>query len=119
MWRHKTSVAEQRPIEVDCASGTLEALDLRILRILEEAGAGQNLKHARRETDDLAVLLIGSETSTFLAFDQSLERLETQCLIRLDEGFASLSEQGRDRIYPVGLPVQQTDARNTPAPAVA
>ena len=98
----------------------MEALDLRILRILEEAGAGQSLPHARRETDDLAVMLIGSETSTFLEFDRSLERLEAQSMIRLDkEGFASLSERGRDRIYPLGLPVQQADARGAPVPAVA
>ena len=120
MWRQKTSITERRPIEVDSALGALEALDLRILRILEEAGAGQSLNHARRETDDLAVLLIGSGTSTFLEFDQSLERLEAQRMIRLDkEGFASLSEQGRDRINPVGLPVQPTDTRNAPVPAIA
>jgi hypothetical protein len=98
----------------------LEALDLRILRILEEAGAGQSLSHSRRETDDLAVMLIASGTSTFLEFDLSLERLEAQGMIRLDkEGFANLGERGRDKISPLGPPVQQVDARSTPVPAVA
>jgi hypothetical protein len=118
MWRQKTSVAEQRPIEVDRASDNLEALDVRILRILDQAGMGQSLRHARRATDDLAVMLIGSGTSTFLEFDQSLNRLEAQRLIRLDkEGFATLSEPGRDCIYPLGLPVQQAVTRNAPVPA--
>ena len=120
MWRRKASVAEQRPIEADCAFDELEALDLRILRILEEAGAGQSLHHARRLTDDLAVLLIASKTSTFLEFDQSLASLEAQSMISLDtEGFVSLSERGRDRIYPRGLPVQQADARSAMVPTVA
>lgn len=120
MWRHKPSVAEPGPIEIDRALDELQTLDLRILRILEEAGAGQSLRHARRPTDDLAVLLIGSGTSTFLEFDQSLTRLQAQSLIRLDtEGFASLSEQGHDRIYPLGLSVQRADTRNAPVPAVA
>lgn len=120
MRRHKTGVAEQRPIEADCALDKPEGLDLRILQILEEAGAGQSLRHARRETDALAVMLIGSGTSTFLEFDQSLERLEAQDMIGLDrEGFASLSERGRDWIYPMGLPVQQADARSAPVTAAA
>jgi len=120
MWRRKASVAEQRPIEVDGAFGLPEALDGRVLRILEEAGTGQSLRHARRVTDDLAVMLIGSRTSTFLEFDESLARLEAQGMIRLDqEGFASLSERGRDRVNPLGLPVQQTDAGSTPVLSVA
>ncbi len=120
MWRHKTSVAEPGPIEVDRALDKPQTLDLRILRILEEAGAGESLRRARRPTDNLAVLLIGSGTSTFLEFDQSLERLEAQNLIRLDkEGFANLGEQGRDQISPRGLPVQQADTRNRRVPAIA
>jgi hypothetical protein len=120
MWRQKTNVTEQRPVEVVCASDKLEALDLRILRILEEAGTGQSLSNARRETNDLAVMLIASGANTFLEFDESLERLEAQSMIRLDqEGFAGLSERGRDRIYPRGLPVQQADTRSAPIAAVA
>jgi hypothetical protein len=66
-------------------------------------------------------MLIASGTGTFLEFDQSLQRLEAQSMIRLgNEGFASLSEPGRAWIYPLpGLPVQQADARNAPVPAVA
>jgi hypothetical protein len=120
MWRKKTSVVERRPIEVDYTLDELEALDLRILRILDEAGAGQSLSHARRETDDLAVMLIASSETTFLEFDASLERLEAQSMISLDEeGFANLGERGRDRINPLGPPVQQPDARSAPVPAVA
>lgn len=120
MSRQETNVAEQQPVEVDCAFDELEALDLRILRILEKAGAGQSLSHARRETDDLAVMLIASGTSTFLEFDGSLERLEAQSMISLDkEGFASLSERGRDRISPLGPPVQPADGLNATVPAVA
>jgi hypothetical protein len=120
MWRHKTSVAEERPIEIDSAWGELDALDLRVLRILDEAGADQSLRHARRATDDLAVLLIGSGVSTFFEFDQSLARLEAHNLIRLDkDDFANLSEQGRDRISPRGLTVQQADRGNRRVPAVA
>jgi len=119
MWRHKTSGAEQRPIELDCVLDKPEALDLRILRILEEAGAGQSLRHARRETDALAVMLIGSGTSTFCEFDESLERLEAQSMIRLDEeGFASLSERGHDWIYPLGPP-ERAEAPSAPVPTVA
>ncbi len=120
MWGQRTRVAEQRPIDVDCALDELEALDLRILRILEEAGAGQSLPHARRATDDLAVMLIAGGTSTFLEFDRSLERLEAQSMVTLDkEGFANLSERGRDRIYPLGLPVQRADGPSAAVPAVA
>jgi hypothetical protein len=120
MWRHKTSVTEQQPIELGCALDKPDALDLRILRILEEAGAGQSLPHARRETGALAVMLIGGGTSTFCEFDETLERLEAQSMIRLDEqGFANLSERGRDCIYPLGPPVQQADAPSAPAPTVA
>jgi hypothetical protein len=120
MWRRKTRVAERQPVEVDCALDELEALELRILRILEEAGAGQSLSHARREIDDLAVMLIASGTSTFLQFDRSLERLESHGMIRLDtEGFAGLSERGRDRISPTGLPPREADGRKAPVPVVA
>jgi hypothetical protein len=103
---HKPSAIEQEPVDVGCALGKPEALDLRILRFLDEAGAGQTLARARRETDALAVLLIGSATSTFCEFNESLERLEAQSMIRLDkEGFANLSKRGRDRIYSLGPPV--------------
>ncbi len=103
---HKPSAIEQEPVDVGCALGKPEALDLRILRFLDEAGAGQTLARARRETDALAVLLIGSATSTCCEFNESLERLEAQSMIRLDkEGFANLSKRGRDRIYPLGPPV--------------
>lgn len=119
MWRQKTSVAEQRPIEADSALDELEELDLRILRILDEAGAGQSLSHARRETDDLAVMLIGSGASTFLEFDRSLERLVGRRMIAVDkDGFANLGERGRARISPLGPPVLQAE-RGAPVPAVA
>jgi hypothetical protein len=120
MWRRKTSVAEERPIEADRALDELGELDLRILRILAEAGAGQSLSHARRETDDLAVMLVGSGASTFLEFDRSLERLESRRMIALDrDGFANLDERGRDRIPSVGPPTLQAEARKAPVPAVA
>jgi hypothetical protein len=120
MWRQKTVVAEQRPIEADFTLDELEELDLRVLRILDEAGTGQSLNHARRETDDLAVMLIGSGASTFLEFDRSLERLEGRRMIAVDkEGFANLGERGRDRISTHGHPVLQADGRGAPVPAVA
>jgi hypothetical protein len=120
MWRKKTRVAEERSIEVGCASDKLEALDLHILRILEEAGAGQSLSHACRGTDDFAIMLIGSGAATFLEFDRSLQRLEAEGMISLDEkGFARLGERGRDQISPHGPRVQETTSRSTPVPAVA
>lgn len=120
MWRQETRVAEQQPIEVDRALDKLDALDLRILRILEEAGEGQTLSHARRATDELALLLIGSGTSTFVEFDESLERLEAKGMITLDgKGFASLSERGRDWVHPLGPPARSADARSAPVPAAA
>lgn len=74
--------------------------------MLDEAGVGQSLAHARRETNALAVLLIGSAASTFCEFDESLERLAAQSMIRLDgNGFATLSERGRDSIRPLAPPV--------------
>jgi len=120
MWGNKIGVAEQRPIEVDGVLDDLGAVDLQILRILEEAGVGQGLRHARRLTDDLAVMLVGSGTSTFRQFDESLERLEAQHMIGLDkEGFASLSERGRDRPHPRVPPVQHANAGSAPVPALA
>jgi hypothetical protein len=122
MFRRTTSVAEQRPTEVARAVAELEPLDLRILRILDEAGAGQSLRNARRETDDLAIMLIASGKSTFVEFDRSLERLEAQSMITLhEEGFASLTEQARDRIKvtPLDPPVQQAETLSAPLSAAA
>ena len=97
-----------------------DALALRILRILEEAGAGQSLPNARRETGALAVILIGGGTSTFCEFDETLGRLEAHGMIRVDrEGFANLSERGRDWIHPLDPPGQQADAPSAPVPTVA
>jgi hypothetical protein len=107
-------------MEVNRALDHLQALDLRILRILEEAGAGESLRHARRETDDLAIMLIASGTSTFLEFDQSLERLQAHSMISLDkQDFANLSEQGRDQIHPLSPPTQLAEPRNRHLAAVA
>jgi ribosomal protein S19E (S16A) len=119
MWRQKTKAAE-RPVEADSAVDGPEAVDGHILRMLEAAGAGQSLHHARRLTDDLAVMLIGSGTSTFSEFDLSLERLKAQGLIELDkDGFVCLSERGRDLTTEPALAFSHTDSHRLPGPAVA
>jgi hypothetical protein len=120
MWRDTTKIAEPPPIEADRALDSLQPRDLRILRILDEAGAGKSLRHARRETDDLALMLIASGASTFIEFDQSLERLQAQGMISLDEhDFANLTEQGRDQVHPLSPPTQHADTRNRQMLAVA
>ena len=119
MWRQKTKAAE-RPVEADGAVERPEAVDGHILRMLEAAGAGQSRRHAHRLTDDLAVMLIGSGTSTFSEFDLSLERLNAQGLIELDkDGFVCLSERGRDLTTEPALTFSQTDSPRLPRPAVA
>jgi hypothetical protein len=118
MWRQKTKAAERR-VEADSAVDRPEAVDGHILRMLEAAGAGQSRRHTRRLTDDLAVMLIGSRTSTFSEFDVSLERLNAQGLIELDkDGFVCLSERGRDLTTEPALTFSQTPIRTVPAPAV-
>ena len=118
MWRRKTKAAE-RPVEADSTVGKLEAVDVRILRILEAAGAGQSLRHARRLTGDLAVMLIGGGRSTFSEFDSSLKRLNAEGLIELDkDGFVCLSDRGRDRTTKPASPFNQTPIRTVPGPAV-
>jgi hypothetical protein len=67
-------------------------------------------------------MLIASGKSTFVEFDRSLERLEAQSMITLDEeGFASLTEQTRDwiTITPLDPPVQQAKIHSAPLSAAA
>lgn len=119
MWRQKTKAAE-RPVEADSAVDRPEAVDGHILRMLEAAGAGQSRRHTRRLTDDLAVMLIGSGTSTFSEFDLSLERLNAQGLIELDkDGFVCLSERGRNLTTEPASTFSDTDSHRLPGPAVA
>ena len=118
MWRQKARVAE-RPIDADRATRWLGAVDVRILHILEAAGAGQSLSHARRPTDDLAVMLTGSGASTFSEFDSSLALLSAQGLIELDkDGFACLSKRGRDLTTKPDTPFNQTQDRKATGSAV-
>jgi hypothetical protein len=100
VWRHKRSDTKGRgrPVEVDREVDVLDAVDRRILGLLREAGGGRRLRRARSAIDSLSVVVIGSGTSTFQQFDQSLERLQAQNMIRLDEnGVASLTRRGRKR----------------------
>lgn len=77
MWGRRTRAAEhQLPVEVDRELEQLEALDVRVLRILAEAATGESLRHARRLTNDLTLMLIGSRTCSFLELDESLDRLQ-------------------------------------------
>lgn len=118
MWRKKPKAAE-RPVDADSVVGTLEAVDVHILRILEAAGAGKSLRHARRPTDDLSVMLIGGGRSTFSEFDSSLERLNAEGLIELDkDGVVCLTDRGRDRTTKPASPFNQTPIRTVPGPAV-
>jgi hypothetical protein len=109
MWRHRERVTDQeQPIDVAHALTKPEGSDLRILRLLDEAGSGHSLSHACCETNALAVMVIGSGAGTFCEFDLSLERLEALGMIRLDEeGVVSLSEQGRDWFHSLGCLVKQ------------
>jgi hypothetical protein len=107
-------------VEADSAVDRPEAVDGHILRMLEAAGAGQSRRHTRRLTDDLAVMLIGSRTSTFSEFDLSLERLNAQGLIELDkDGFVCLSERGRNLTTEPASTFSHTDSHRLPGPAVA
>jgi hypothetical protein len=118
VWGHKRSVAEQPLLQVGETSGRLAALDVHILRILDAAGTGQSLRHARRAAGDLAIMLVASGTSTFAEFDLSLERLEAQGMIDLDQdGVVCLSERGRERIDSLEPPVERPVAFSPPVPA--
>jgi hypothetical protein len=118
VWGHKTSVTEPPLLEGGDISGPLEALDVHVLRLLDVAGAGQGVRHARRAAGDLAIMLVGSGTTSFSEFNLSLDRLEAHGMIGLEkEGFVCLSERGRETIDSLKPPVERPEPLGPPVPA--